>query len=127
MLLHVTPTPTASPLATASPSRGGRYRAIGQYYIQPVTKSSGRSAFLRTNYSRPKLDCTTPTTSILVKIVPFKREYFKHYDNVKSSWLVFWQSMSNLVVALNNSMEQWSYFNCNVVKGGALTIAGVDQ
>jgi len=42
--------------------------------------------------------------------------------------------MSNLVVALNNAMEQWSYstcdgsyFNCNVVKGGALTIAGVDQ
>jgi len=38
--------------------------------------------------------------------------------------------MSNLVVALNNAMEQWSYsncvgsyFNCNVVKSGALTIA----
>jgi len=42
--------------------------------------------------------------------------------------------LSNSVVALNNAMEQWSYsncdgsyFNCNVVKGGALTIAGVDQ
>jgi len=35
--------------------------------------------------------------------------------------------VSNLVVALNNAMEQWSYFNCNVVKGGTLTITGVDQ
>ena len=38
--------------------------------------------------------------------------------------------LSNSVVALNNAMEQWSYsncdgsyFNCNVVKSGALTIA----
>jgi len=42
--------------------------------------------------------------------------------------------LSNLVVALNNAMEQWSYsncdgsyFNCNAVKDGPLTIAGVDQ
>jgi len=40
----------------------------------------------------------------------------------------------DLVLALNNAMEQWSYsncdgsyFNCDVVKSGALTIAGVDQ
>ena len=38
--------------------------------------------------------------------------------------------LSNLAVALSNAMEQWSYsncdrsyFNCNVVKSGALTIA----
>ena len=40
-------------------------------------------------------------------------------------------NLSNLVVALNNAMEQWSYsncyFNCNVVKSSTLTIAGVDQ
>ena len=28
-----------------------------------------------------------------------------------------------LVVALNNAMEQWSYFYCDVVKAGASTIA----
>jgi len=39
-----------------------------------------------------------------------------------------------LVVALNNAMEQWSYsycdrsyFYCDVVKAGALTIARGDQ
>jgi len=32
-----------------------------------------------------------------------------------------------LVVALNNAMEQWSYFYCDVVKAGALTIARDDQ
>ena len=39
-----------------------------------------------------------------------------------------------LVVALNNAMEQWSYSNCDrgyfycdVVKAGALTIARGDQ
>ena len=38
--------------------------------------------------------------------------------------------MSNLVVALNNAMEQWSYsncdgsyFNCNEIESSALTIA----
>jgi len=31
--------------------------------------------------------------------------------------------MSNLVVALNNAMEQWSCFNCDEMKSGALTIA----
>jgi len=35
--------------------------------------------------------------------------------------------LSNLVVAVNNAMEQWSYFNCDVIKSGALTIAMVDQ
>jgi len=35
--------------------------------------------------------------------------------------------VSNLAVALNNAMEQWSYFNCDVVKAGALTIARDDQ
>ena len=28
-----------------------------------------------------------------------------------------------LVVALNNAMEQWSYSNCDVIESGALTIA----
>ena len=28
-----------------------------------------------------------------------------------------------LVVALNNAMEQWSYSYCDVIKAGALTIA----
>ena len=36
-------------------------------------------------------------------------------------------SLSNLVVALNNAMEQWSYFYCDVVRAGALTIARGDQ
>ena len=32
------------------------------------------------------------------------------------------QLLSNLTVALNNAMEQWSYFNCNEMKSSALTI-----
>jgi len=29
------------------------------------------------------------------------------------------------MVVLNNAMEQWSYFNCNEIKSGTLTIAMV--
>ena len=32
-----------------------------------------------------------------------------------------------LVVALDSVMEQLSHWNCDVVKGGTLTIARVDQ
>jgi len=36
-------------------------------------------------------------------------------------------SLVELVVALNNAMEQWSYFTCIEIKSDALTIATVDQ
>jgi len=50
------------------------------------------------------------------------RDAFEKRCQVHHIW-----KLSNLAVALNNAMEQWSYSNCDVVKAGALTIARDDQ
>ena len=48
----------------------------------------------------------------------------QHDVSTKCNYML---SLVELVVAVNNAVEQWSYFTCIEIKSDSLSIATVDQ